>query len=392
MGQVAFAQVQDLPNLVGTVGFRTAARSIPSMRSFIRRAKDGRLLDDDAAALDDLGIGNDFLRGRGGMAMDDFGNVAGTQNLLDRLEHFTHNAGRFTGVASGMTGIMTFIQRWAVQATLNAFAREAAGKSGITAKRLAVLGIDQRMSARITAEIQKGWERTGGPGKKGQIAERMDLNNWNPEVRNAFEYALFESSRRIALEGDPGMTRLLMSKTTGKLLTQFRSFAINGWTQSTLHNVHMRDARGFGAIIVASFMAGMTWVGLANLRSVGMEAERKREYLEKNLSWDRVMLAGIGRTAFSSLMPMLIDTTLGVLGQDTLFDGFRTTGNSTGFFDLERQSPTGDLAARLVRLMGAFTDGEFTQAEFRNAFGIVFLQNLLPIAWLANMGQQALPK
>ena len=398
MGQVAFAQIQDLTQSIAVTGWRTALSSMPGLRAFTRRAADGKLNDSDFRFLEDLGIGTDWMRSRG-PAMDDMGSPVGNyrdpglQKFLDRAEHWSHSAGRFTNLMSGMSSIMTFIHRQGAMSIMMSFAREAAGKSGINAKRLAVLGVDPQMRGRILDEIKKGWDRTGGGTgtKRGEIAARMDLDRWDPEVRNAFEYAIFEGSRRIALEGDPGMSRALLNTTTGKILTQFRTFAINSWTQNTLHNLHMKDIGTFTNIVTSSVLAGITWYGLASLRSIGMSPSQKEEYLEQNLRAEKVLLAGIGRTAFSSLMPTMVDTALQVLGQEPLFNDFRTTGQTYRLFDFNA-NPTVDLLNRSARLLGSVMDGEISASDFRNAMGILPLNNFLPMAWFKNAVAGELPR
>jgi hypothetical protein len=66
MNQVGFAQLADIGVMVGQLGLKTAISSVPGLRSLIRDARSGRLLDEDADMLEWISTaGTDTLRASG---------------------------------------------------------------------------------------------------------------------------------------------------------------------------------------------------------------------------------------------------------------------------------------------------------------------------------------
>jgi hypothetical protein len=394
MGQVGFAQLPDIGQHIGSLGVRVALKSIPGLRQLSRDIRTGKIKDADMDFLTHItGKGADFLRGKGRMMTDDQGvPISSTGSLKNRLEYALSRGARGTGVVSGMTPVMTFIQRWASQGAMWKIAEAAYGNTKLSRQRMNILGIDDKMQEAILQSIRDGNKRMGGRGKKGDLIEHMDLDNWDPQVRGAFEFAITRWSKRIAQDGDAGQSNAMLSSGPGKLLMQFRSFGINAWTMNTLHNIHMKDPETLMTILVSSIIAALTWQVQTHLRSIGRED--KQAYLDENLSWGRTMAAGTGRIAFASLLPGMIDTALDLApGLDPVFN-VRSTGLSNAGLS---SVPTGDVIKRsydALQDIGEVATGQsdLTGAKFRNAFGLLMFQNTLPMMWMGNAISSELPK
>lgn len=113
---------------------------------------------------------------------------------------------------------------------------------------------------------------------------------------------------------------------------------------------------------------------IASARSDG------EEYKEKYLTPWELGKAGFQRAGWSSIIPMTVDTGLGMAGQPGMFNA-RTTGQTS---DLLFGNPTMSFMDNLSKGLGgtinSLADGRSpSQAEIRQLVGLAPFSNLLPI-------------
>ncbi|NKK65642.1 DUF882 domain-containing protein [Rhizobium leguminosarum bv. viciae] len=394
MGQVGFAQVAEIGMITGSLGLKTAIKSIPSLRTFMRDAKTGKLADADAEALEWISTaGTDTLRGIGHIVTDDFGapiTHTGKSSAMLKAEGAFSRGARTMTMVSGMAPINAYLQRWASKGVLQKFIDMSEEGARVNRKRMRVLGISDDMQDKIFGEIRKHMGETGSEREGGKLM-RLNLEKWNPEVRGAFEHAIFRWTRKIIQENDLGQTNTMLGHTLGKLFFQFRGFMLGAWTKNTLHNIHMRDWETMSMILGTMTFGALSYAAQTHLQSIGRSD--REEWLEKRLSPQRLASSAFQRAGFYSVFPAVTDNMAGyLLGMDPLFDTRVTGQPSQGMVSFPALGML-DNAMNGIRGVTSVAHGDpFSQRDARALFGTLPFQNTLPMLWFANTAIRGLPE
>ncbi len=392
MNQVGFAQLADIGVVIGQLGLRSALSSMPALRSFIRDARTGRLLDDDADMLEWITTGGtDTLRGLGHVTVDDFGQPVTAARRgagMVAAEGLLQRGSRVTSLISGMAPVNAYLQRWAAKGALHKFTDMSREGVKVNRKRLRVLGLSDDMQDRIFAEIRTHMSKVDGERAKSKL-KRLNLEDWDPEVRGAFEHAIFRWTRKMVQENDPGQLNTMLGHALGKTLFQFRGFMLAAWTKNTLHNAYMRDWETLASIIGSMVFGGLAYASQVHLQSIGRDD--REEFLQNRLGGGKLAAAAFQRAGFASIFPGLLDQGAYVAGLDPVFDTRVTGQPSQGLV----QFPTAGLADGVLNgvrgVTGAAWGDEFTQQDARSLIGTMPFQNFLPMLWLSNATVQEVP-
>lgn len=393
MGQVGFAQIPEMMNIMGQVGMRAFLQGIPGFATLRRNAISGRLNSELAHEIEWItGAGTDWLRGTVATRWDDFGNpmtYTGNNAVLNTVDQVMQRGKRVTTALSGMAAVNTFIQRWSAKAVMARFANMAADPSTANMARMRTLGLSDAMLDRVLKQYGQHADFVRGE-VSGANLRRLNLEAWtDQEARSAFEHAVFRWSRRIIQENDVGQMARWMSHPLAKTLLQFRSFTLAAWSKNFLHNIHMRDMETFMAFSASMFAAGLTYVAQTHLQAIGRSD--REQWLERRLSVDKIALAAFQRAGFTSLSPMFIDMGARGVGADPIFD-FRTTGQSS---DAIFGNPTVGLiddASKATAGIAQLLSGEGSQAGMRSVARVLPLQNFLPFTMMFNAMISGLPE
>ena len=388
MNQVGFSQLGETFVGIAQVGLKAALSQMPGFRSFLRDARAGKVDSKEAEYIASLGLpGADYVRQGMRIATDDTGVVV-ANNSLQRLESKVQTGVNITSMISGMGPITAYQQRWMARAALARFAMDATGEKALNAKRMRVLGIDEKMQEKIRTQLQKhaGYVE----GESGTKLRDLNIEKWDPAARHALEYAIFSWTRKMVQENDLGQLNTLLGSTVGKLMAQFRMFAFAAWTKNTLHNLHMRDFEAASMVLATSFFGSVIYAAQSILQSQGRSDQDK--FLEKRLDTKSLAAAAIQRGAWSSLLPMGVDIGTYALGADPIFDT-RSTGTpmqgilsnpSVGLIDNVLKAARGGTAS-------LFTDEAYSQKDARALQAALPWGNALPVVWIANSLMQDLP-
>lgn len=250
----------------------------------------------------------------------------GKGSAMVAAEGLLQRGARVTSLISGMAPINAYLQRWAAKGVLYKFASMAGGES-VNRQRLRVLGLSDEMQDRIFGEIRDKVTFIDGE-VRGRKLQRLNLEQWDPEVRGAFEHAIFRWTRKIIQENDLGQTNTVLGSTVGKLVFQFRNFMLGAWTKNTLHNAHMRDWESLSMMLGTMTFGALAYVAQTHLQSIG-RGDRER-FLERRLGERKVVAAAFQRAGFSSLLPGVYDNLAYVAGLDPLFDTRASSTPSQG--------------------------------------------------------------
>ncbi|MGF6226215.1 hypothetical protein QFZ27_000170 [Inquilinus ginsengisoli] len=397
MGQVGFAQVAEVGNIIGQLGWKASISGMGTLRTFVRDARTGKLEDSLAEEMEAvLGIGSDNLRGAYASRWDDLGEAAWGRVEMDggsraglMVDNALQYGKRVTSHISGMAAINTALHRWTVRGIAHKFARLAQEPTEANLARLRTLGMGEEMLSRVLAEIRAN--ATKATGELATIT-RLNLDKWTDvEARAAFENTAFRWARRIIQENDPGAMHRWSSNRLWKVLFQFRTFMLGAWTKQTLASVHLRDREAVSAFLLTNFLAGLVYVTKTNLQAAG-RGDRE-EFLERRLTPENVALAAFQNGGASSIIPMLMDSALTLGGQAPVFD-FRNTGLPSNFLF---GNPTMSLLDDASKAGGGWINPilhgrQMSQQEARNLARMVPFSTAMPMVWALNGMTRDLPE
>jgi hypothetical protein len=335
------------------------------------------------------GAGTDWVRSFA-TTTDDMGNmhnITGYSALARGTDEALERAGRITSAISLMAPINYGLQRMAAGAAVAKFANMAGEGADIGVARLRSLGLDANMTERVLAEIKAKAGRVNlGEDISGANINALNLDQWEPRVRVAFENAVWRWTKRMVQENDVGQMSMVTSHPVGQLFFQFRSFMIGAYTKQTLHAIHMRDWPAFSSFMFSMVFGGMSYVAQTYLQSIGRSDSEK--FLQERLSEEKIAASAFQRAGASSLFPMVFDNTIALAGYDPVF-GNRTSGlPSQGLVS----NPTLGLYDNIITSTRSILSGDLSQQDVRKMSSLLLFQNFLPFQWTLNAFISDLPE
>lgn len=386
MNQMGLAQAQETANILGQMGLKTALKSIPSLATFIRDVKTGKLADNVMDELEVvLGHGTDILKGHNISErwMDEVGGYMNptTNKVMNTVDTALNKGINATMMVSGFRAVNVTLQRWVSRALAQKFTDAAFGSDAvIKAEFRQMMGMDDAMYQRVLDQLKQHSSTEQG-AIFGRKIKALNLNQWSDaEAAAAFTTGVFRWSRRMVQENDIGSMHRWMGTTAGQIITQFRSFVLNAWSKNTLWAVHNRNSEMAMSLVWGTALGSAIYAGRLYVNSIGRED--REAYLEKYLSLDRVVINGISRTAQASLLPGLIDSTVAPLFLgEKLFDQSRSTGLSSSVLG----NPTADVIDKISGFPKTLHDsidgesGDQSAAAMRRSMSLLPWQNAIGI-------------
>ncbi|MCP3400404.1 D-alanyl-D-alanine carboxypeptidase family protein [Bradyrhizobium sp. CCGB20] len=379
-GSFGMAQIPEMAMIPAQLGMKAFLQHVPAFKRIV--TADGRSILNDGLAAEleaAFGVGTDRLRGMQFFKSDEFGfHETGKLGKLDNGLDFAQMA---VAEASGMTTINTMLQRTTAKVIAQKFADMALDPTSVNLKRMASIGLSDKMLKRITQEVNTHFTKEDGLLFSGKVT-RMNLDKWTDlEARAAFENALFRWSRRIIQENDIGNMHRWSSGPLWQMLFQFRTFSINAWNKQFMLNMHMRDMTSFHVMTYSLLAGAAAYAARMQLQAIGRSD--KEDFLAKRLSPEKMALGAFQNTGWSSLLPMATDTAAYLTGNSPVFDA-RTSGNAS---DVIFGSPTiglmDDFAKAAKGVVQPIKDGrQRSQMESRQIARVAPFQNWMPASAL----------
>lgn len=377
MSQAGWSSVAEFGKAMGEFGVVHMMKSIPAFRDFMRDAQTGKLLRDE---LEDweyhFTAGTDYKRGTGSLwtkgdvatAMNDGAHLS---NHLDQVEAVTKKLSRGVSAMS-LAPLTTFQERWAMKAAIAKFRDAAANpeKRILSEKRMRVIGLDAEMQKRVLKEIQKydKWVY----GESGNKVRILGLEDWEPQVRSAFEHAISTWTRRAIQQNDLGQMNAVLGSPFAKLLFQFRNFTLGAWSKQTLSSLHLHEANDLYGFMSSMMFGAMAYAVQTNLNTLGLSEEDRKKAHEERLTPQKIAQAGFQRAGFSSLIPGAFDFGAGLVGLDPVFNTRATQQPTQGIM----ANPTLGLidqihGAAKGLASSAYPDGHLTSGDIRKALTVL---------------------
>ena len=395
MNQAGFAQIPDLAALMSKGYLRETMRQLPSAFGLFKRT-DGSLDDEFAREIEEwLGLGTDYHNNAMFSAYDH--TESRFERALGTVGHTARVMGRGTTAASGMAAITSFSQRLAAKAIVMRITKEVTQGGQFSPRRLADLGLDKEIGARIAAQLKR--HSTLIENESGGKTKVVNWVAWDDvDARDAMLNAVYREARRIVQEEDLGDTAKWMHSSLGKVLAQFRRFSLVSYSKQLLHGASHMDAETGSRMVVSMGLAALAYTARWELRIAQMEAagdsEKAQEMREKYLDEWAVAKAAFANSSYSTLMPAVIDQVGASFMDERLFDT-RTSGLSSGLLD---GIPTAALfrnldgAARGVLSSILRDDRQFDRKDAMAIRKLLPFQNLLGMDFVFTALREELPE
>ncbi len=332
----------EISGAMAELGHGVVTEHLPAVASMFKRAENGELSVEVVRELAMLtGLGEIWSSRRPLPGLAD--QVANSTKIEDIAAKFARVASASSLTAPGQTAIERIVgkaitQRWAEIAKT--------GKRPSAIRRLGMGITDEAMLDRIGEMLRTKatWS------DDGLHIVQINFEKWTDAgAGSAFRNAVQLQAHRLLMVNQPSAYAKWMTGETGKVLAQLRTFAFGAWSKKFLYNVRMMDAQALNQWIISSIGAAAGFALTAYLRGQEKIGKDKADYLRKNLSAERIVKAGFSQAAYSSLLPMAVDTAAPMFGFDEVFSYARTTGQSGSLLD----NPTFDWGRNAWRAKNA---------------------------------------
>lgn len=417
MNQVGFANMSEMGNVTGLIGWNATLKNVPELRRMMKRLENGERVDEFIREIDYTmgGIGNHSIIQQVTNRLDDFGSsmsddvITTAENKLDQMNRFTNTySGQFMSTsAMQIVTVSEFTQifgRWAVGKGNHPFAKLRFGKNRMSdvqmQNRMDDLGISPSMMKKIQNEFKAhtSWTK----GELGTRITKTNFDKWSNETRAVYIMAMRRLAHRTIQQADIGEKAYFgflkeygmnADGHLGQIAYQFRSFMFTSWAKQFLYGLKMRDA-----IVFDQFMNSMLWGSLmfsAQTSLAGLVHPNQKEFYKNRLNPATIAKAGFQRAAFASLLPIGANI-IGSAYTDNPIFGYRTSGLDTNIIT---GNPTYSLIfQKLIPSLKAVSQSTFnpertfSQADGNKAIGILPFYNLIGLQQFLRAITSELPK
>ncbi len=417
MNQVGFANMSEMGNVTGLIGWNATLKNVPELRRMMKRLENGERVDEFIREIDYTmgGIGNHSIIQQVTNRLDDFGSsmsddvITTAENKLDQMNRFTNTySGQFMSTsAMQIVTVSEFTQifgKWAVGKGRHPFAKLRFGKNRMSdaqmQNRLDDLGISPSMMKKIQNEFKAhtSWTK----GELGTKITKTNFDKWSNETRAVYIMAMRRLAHRTIQQADIGEKAYFgflkeygmnADGHLGQIAYQFRSFMFTSWAKQFLYGLKMRDA-----IVFDQFMNSMLWGSLmfsAQTSLAGLVHPNQKEFYKNRLNPATIAKAGFQRAAFASLLPIGANI-IGSAYTDNPIFGYRTSGLDTNIIT---GNPTYSLIfQKLIPSLKAVSQSTFnpertfSQADGNKAIGILPFYNLVGLQQFLRAITSELPK
>ncbi|CAI1034765.1 hypothetical protein [Serratia fonticola] len=295
--------------------------------------------------------------------------------IADIADGFSQRSALESGLdyATGKFGNLTLMNQW------NSFHKALNGmntadiilNSTKSNPRLAKLGIDDNMAARIQQQFNK----------HGKTVDGLRIGNssaWDdPAVRAAFESAVVKDVNNTIVTPGIGDTPLWSSSQMGKLIFQFKSFIFGSYNRATAGGIQAGDAQFYYGLAMQLMLGAMTYAIKNTI------AGRDVDYAPEKL-----VLEGVDRSGV--LGPLMeFNNTLEKVSAGTLgFGPALGTGTQSRYASRNAigsiLGPSFDSMGKLSDIATGILSGDFDDKAVNSTRQLIPGQNLFWIAPILN--------
>lgn len=403
MNQSGLASLFEAGNAIATLGVKAILARVPEVTSgYIRKIVKKDFGSADMRELEALtGAGFERALGASQFRFGEAADISETlgDKLTSRLDRALGAGVRATNWISGLRPITEWSQGVVGTATMHILHDMATkGAKGLSEVEMRWMGWSKADADGIMERIRKYGADT--KGVTGADVPTLNINKWtetNEDLyfRDKVITGIHALNNRLIQNTDPGSMPKWMSSQLGRTYMQFKSFMIQSYEKQLLHNINAFQqgdrARATGFFVTT----GLLGIAAHLVRSHVVAAGRpdRDEYLERELTPEKIALASIGRSSWGSIIPGVVDTAIGPF-TDPLFS-FRTTGASNNLISFDA-NPSTDQLNKAYDAIGAVVNPiiegrEISKKEAKQLVGSLPFQNFLPLAWTMQQLIEDLP-
>lgn len=187
--------------------------------------------------------------------------------------------------------------------------------------RLKWFGMDDAMLPRVLSQISDHAEETSH--WTGAKLSRLHPEEWtDPEAKTAFASALNRAAGRASMEHDFGAGAVYDRSPIFRTFAQLRRFGLNAWHMNILHGRAMLDSEAFADVVWSTMAGAALYAGRTRIQAATQDDPQK--FLDERMTAGAIAMAAFQLSAYSSLIPGLVDTGIGMTGANPLF-GYRNS-------------------------------------------------------------------
>ena len=371
LGMVGLAQLAELGTVVGRLGLKSAAKSMPDVSQMFTLASKVRtgknpIIDELRPLLGDFDY--DHLMYRPDIILDDkITSAIDATSWGAKLDKGLGKASTALGYASGMNTVRHIEHQLAAKMIVNKFADLAVNPDKIAKSlaRMEDIGVDATELDKIVRSISRHAEFEGSTLKK------MNLDKWNPNVAETFAFAINKHTAQVVQRQLSGETSSWMHKSIGSLLTQFRHFPIVAYEKQLLRNVRIHDQALFTTLMYGFAV------------SYGIQAI-KAGLAGDDITSPDTFKRSVNYMSMATLAPdiLTIAAELKLAPESFNFHKAGNTGARQDTFDIADFIPAAgyvNKAAKSIGSVGKAIQGDYTKSDVKSTIGAVPLSNTLAV-------------
>lgn len=387
MGAAVYNQITEWGQILGSMGLRATMDAVPEVASIRRSMLDGTLNHEVLEELQAFtGQFGSEIQARISRFNTDWVKNMGNAPLarkLDKLDSMLDKGVEGLLKYSGMTPSMNFQKEAQAVAMFNTLYEMAHGTKPRTdafnPKRLAWMGVTEKDFQEIMGNLRE-YAKASAVGKVNKYS--VDFAKWqknNPESYGNFMLMMLRESERTIQENKLASRIPFTGTTVGKALTQFMGFSLHAWDKSMLYAWNHKDVTTLTTLMWGTFLSTLIYMTRTYADSLGYDGEKRKEFLEKRLSFPQIVANSVGRLPQASITPDLVDT----FSPYAVFSGRRTTSDASGFFANPAVQGMDAFISmyKNVFLAGTDEDAQITERDIRA------YKNLLPFAKFWGLSQ-----
>ena len=389
MGGAVWNQASEMGQIAGSIGYRAVMDAIPELKGLERDIATGKAPHDILDHLENTigGAGAEYITRIEFGAKDDWVRNMGDTKMnrwLDTIDTGINKLSKGVLDYTGMTPLMIQQKRLHAIGLVNYFINHANGKlssSFLTKDRLAWMGMDEAMTARVMDGLQKYSTPTKGEFSRTYKVDWAKFVKEDPEAHASFMNAIHRESRRVIQENDLGSMIPIMGTTLGKTVFQFMNFSLHAWNKSLMFSMNHRDWTTLSSVLHSSFLASIAYMGRTMMGSMGMDGQKAQDYLDKRMTPGQIIANSFGRISQASMLPSFYDT----LSPYPMFSGMRTTSDLSSLASNPTyQAINGLLSLKKIVRNATSDELQTTERDVRTWGKLLPLNNIVPISTLLN--------
>ena len=339
---------------------------------------------------------------------DIYSNQPNTVNArrMSKLKENANRLSRFGMTYSGQSFVTEFMHLMTQRSTLNTLGMFAKGEKPLSEGHLSILRLTRDEANLIGKQIAKhGTYDPSAPATRLLSANEWAWDKSAESLAPKYRQAVYNSVRSNIQANNPTQYALWMHTGVGKILAQMRSFGFLAQRGKFLAGadrvLRYKDVREASAMLAS--MAAGSIVYMARAYYNAQTSENPDKALKENLSAKSIALAGVGRSAYSGLMPMYFDTAWSLTQNKPVFSFARTSGigNSPGVIGVLMGNPVIDWGTNAILAgtgpLAAATrdDYSFSQRDVKRIQDALFLNKMFGLTRVFNkvvLEHSGLPK